>query len=108
MLATIDRNKFNYKNKIGEFKYIDIKDLVNNIKDNTISEIHDKKDLNTLNEIKNAEIIKYKRRTSKQKEILNLLDTVLTDKTLKSKMEKKRKRKMKKVKEKEKEKENKK
>ena len=88
MLATIDRNKFNYKNKIGEFKYIDIKDLVNNIKDNTISEIHAKKDLNTLNEINNAEIIKYKRCTSKQKKLLNLfndlLDTILTDKTLKS------------------------
>ena len=92
MLATIDRNKFNYKNKIGEFKYIDIKDLVNNIKDNTISEIHAKKDLNTLNEINNAEIIKYKRRTSKQKKLLNLfndlLDTILTDKTLKSKSQK--------------------
>ena len=108
MLAITDSNKFNYENKIGEFEYIDIKDLVNNIRNNIISEIDAKKDLNTLNEIKNAEIIKYKRRTSKQKEILNLLDTVLTDKTLKSKMEKKRKRKMKKVKEKEKEKENKK
>ena len=108
MLAITDSNKFNYENKIGEFEYIDIKDLVNNIRNNTISEIDAKKDLNTLNEIKNAEIIKYKRRTSKQKEILNLLDTVLTDKTLKSKMEKKRKRNMKKVKEKEKEKENKK
>ena len=66
--------------------------MVNNIKDNTISEIHDKKDLNTLNEIKNAEIIKYKRRTPKQKELLNLfndlLDTILTDKTLKSKSQK--------------------
>ena len=87
MLAIIDSNKFNYKNKIGEFKYIDIKDLVNNIRNNTISEIDAKKDLNTLNEIKNAEIIKYKRRTLKQKELLNLfndlLDTILTDKTLK-------------------------
>ena len=66
--------------------------MVNNIKDNTISEIHDKKDLNTLNEIKNAEIIKYKRRTSKQKKLLNLfndlLDRTLTDKTLKSKSQK--------------------
>ena len=35
----IDCNKFGRKNKIDEFKYIDIKDLVNNIKDNTISEI---------------------------------------------------------------------
>ena len=92
ILAIIGSNKFNYKNKIGEFKYIDIKDLVNNIRNNTISEIDAKKDLNTLNEIKNAEIIKYKRRTPKQKELLNLfndlLDTILTDKTLKSKSQK--------------------
>ena len=31
-LAITDSNKFNYKNKIGKFKYVDIKDLVNNIK----------------------------------------------------------------------------
>ena len=42
-LAIMDSNKFNYKNKIGEFKYIDIKDLVNNIRNNTISEIDVKK-----------------------------------------------------------------
>ena len=62
--------------------------MVNNIRNNTISEISAKKGLNTLNEIKNAEIIKYKRRTPKQKELLNLfndlLDTILTDKILKS------------------------
>ena len=57
ILAIIDSNRFNYKNEIGEFNYIDIKDLVNNITNNTISEIKAKKDLNTLNEIKNAEII---------------------------------------------------
>ena len=57
ILAIIDSNRFNYKNEIGEFKYIDIKDLVNNITNNTISEINAKKDLNTLNKIKNAEII---------------------------------------------------
>ena len=89
MFAIIDSNKFNYKNKIGEFKYIDIKD---NIRNNTISKIDATKDLNTLNKIKNADIIKYKRSTSKQKELLNLfnnlLDTVLTDKTLKSKSQK--------------------
>ena len=88
ILAIIDSNKFNYKNKIGEFKYIDIKDLVNNIRNNTISEISAKKGLNTLNEIKNAEIIKYKKRTPGHKELLNLfddlLDVILTDKTLKS------------------------
>ena len=52
MLAIIDSNKFNYKNKIGEFKYIDIKELVNNIRNNTISEIPAKKGLNILNKIK--------------------------------------------------------
>ena len=62
--------------------------MVNNIRNNTISEISAKKGLNKLNEIKNAGIIKYKKRTPKQKELLNLfndlLDTILTDKTLKS------------------------
>ena len=42
-LTIIGSNKFGHKNKIGEFKYIDIKDLVNNIKNNTISEIDAKK-----------------------------------------------------------------
>ena len=88
ILTIIDNNKFNYKNKIGEFKYIDIKDLVNNIRNNTISEIDAKKDLNALNEIKNVEIIKYKKRTPGHKKLLNLfnnlLNIILTDKTLKS------------------------
>ena len=60
--------------------------MVNNIRNNTISEIDAKKDLNTLNEIKNVEIIKYKKRTPKHKELLNLfndlLDTILIDKLL--------------------------
>ena len=51
-----------------------------------------KKGLNTLNEIKDAKIIKYKNRTPKQKELLNLCndlsDTILTDETLKSKYQK--------------------
>ena len=42
-LAIIDSSKFNYTNKIGEFKYIDIRELVNNIRTNTISEIDAKK-----------------------------------------------------------------
>ena len=62
--------------------------MVNNIRNNTISEISAKKGLNKLNEIKNAGIIKYKKRTPKQKELLNLfndlLDVILTDKTLMS------------------------
>ena len=86
ILAIIDSNKFNYRNKIGEFKYIDIRDLVNNIRNNTISEIDAKKGLKTLNKMKNAEIIKHKRHTPKHKELLNLfndlLDIILTDKTL--------------------------
>ena len=39
VLAIADSNKFNNKNKIGEFKYNDIKDLVNNINKNTNREI---------------------------------------------------------------------
>ena len=62
--------------------------MVNNIKNNTISEIDAKKDLNALNEIKNVEIIKYKKRTPGHKKLLNLFDDlsdiILTDKTLKS------------------------
>ena len=88
ILAIIDSNKFNYKNKIGEFKYTDIKDLVDNIKNNTISEIDAKKLLNALNEIKKAEIIKYKKRTPGHKKLLNLfnklLNIILTVKTSES------------------------
>ena len=39
ILAVVDSNKFNHKNRIGEFKYNDIKDLVSNINKNAISEI---------------------------------------------------------------------
>ena len=104
ILAIIDSNKFNYRNKIGEFKYTDIRGFVNNTRNNTISKIDAKKDLNTLNKIKNAEIIKHKS-TSKHKELLNLFndlsDTILTDKTLMSSKDKNQKEK-----EKEKEREN--
>ena len=59
--------------------------MVNNIKNNTISEIDAKKYLNKLNEIKNVEIIKYKKRTPGHKKLLNLfnklLNIILTDKT---------------------------
>ena len=43
ILATVDSNKFNHKNKIGKLKYNDINDVVNSIKNNTISEIVAKK-----------------------------------------------------------------
>ena len=38
ILTTIDSNNFNHKNKIGKIKFNDINDLINNIKNNTISE----------------------------------------------------------------------
>ena len=87
ILTITDSNKFGHKNKIGELKYIDIKDLINNIKNNIISEIDVKKRLNILNKIKIAEI-KHRRLVPGQKELLNLfndlLDIILTDKTLMS------------------------
>ena len=39
-------------NKIGEVRYTEIKDFANKIRNNTISGISAKKDLNTLNELK--------------------------------------------------------
>ena len=81
ILTITDSNKFGQKNKIGDFKYIGIKDLVNNIKNNTISETDAKKRLNTLNKKKKKSEIKYKRLISGQKEIS---DIILTDKTLMS------------------------
>ena len=61
--------------------------MVNNIKDNTISELDAKKRLNTLTIIQNSEI-KHRRLIPGQKELLNLFDDlsniILTDKTLKS------------------------
>ena len=51
--------------------------MVNNIENNTISEIDAKKDLKRLFKIKKAELKKYKIRTSTQKELLNLFDDLL-------------------------------
>ena len=79
--------------------------MVNNIKNNTVSEIEAKKDLNALNKLKNVEIIKNKKRTPEHKKLLhlfnNLLNIILTDKTSESqeneneKVENKKKRKWK-------------
>ena len=55
ILATIDNNNFNHKNKIGKLKFNDINDLINSIKGNTISEADTKKKINELNEIKKVE-----------------------------------------------------
>ena len=60
--------------------------MVNNIKDNTISEIDIKKRLSTLNIIKNSEI-EHKRLIPGKKELLNLfkkLKIILNGKTLES------------------------
>ena len=51
--------------------------MINNIKNNTISEIDAKKDVKRLFKIKNAEIKKYKIRTSSQKDLLNLFHVLL-------------------------------
>ena len=88
ILAIIDSNEFSYGNKIGEFKYANNKDLVDNIKNNAISEIDASKDLNKLKEIRNVEKIEYKKRTPRQKKLLNLFNDlsniILADKTLES------------------------
>ena len=72
----VKSDKFNPKTKIGKFKYTDIESMVDNINKNTISETHARKKLNALNELKNA-VIKNKRRSSNQKELLKLFDYLL-------------------------------
>ena len=54
ILTTIDSNYFNHKNKIDKFKFNEINDLINNIKNNTISEANAKKKINELNKIKKS------------------------------------------------------
>ena len=76
ILTTIDSNKFNHKNKIGKLKFNDINNLINNIKNNTISEADAKQKLNALDKIKKADI-KNKRLISSQKKLLNLFDDLL-------------------------------
>ena len=65
--------------------------MFNNIRNNTISEIDTKNYLNALDEIKNVEIIKYKKRTPGHKKLLNwfndLSGIILADETLGSKSE---------------------
>ena len=55
ILTTIDRKIFNYKNKVGKLKFSDIINLINNIKNNTISESLAKQKLDALNEIRKVE-----------------------------------------------------
>ena len=51
--------------------------MVNNIKNNTISEIDAKKDLKRLFKIKNVELKKYKIRTPTQKDLISLFEVLL-------------------------------
>ena len=52
ILTTIDSNNFNHKNKIDKLKFNDITSLINNIKNNAISEADAKKRINELKEIR--------------------------------------------------------
>ena len=52
ILTGIDSNGFNHKNEIGNLKFKDISNLVNDIRNNTISETLAKQKLNSLNKIK--------------------------------------------------------
>ena len=52
ILTTIDNNNFNDKNRIGKLKFNDISNLINNIRNNTISEVDTENEINELNEIK--------------------------------------------------------
>ena len=70
ILATIDSDNFNHKNKIAKFKFNDINDLINNIKNYTISEAKAKKIINELNKIKKVET-KGKRLINSQKTLLS-------------------------------------
>ena len=49
ILATVNSDKFSHKNKIGRLRYNDIKNLVDGINKNTISEIYTKENINALN-----------------------------------------------------------
>ena len=72
----VNSNKFNHKTKIGKLKYIDIKNMVDNINKNTISVKLPRKNLNALNELKNAKI-KNKCLSSNQTDILKLFEDLL-------------------------------
>ena len=76
ILATVKINNFNHKNKIGTLKFNDINDLINNIKNNTISEALATQKLNALNGIKKPET-KNKHLINGQKILLNLFDDLV-------------------------------
>ena len=77
ILATIDNNNFNHKNKIGKLKFNNINDLIDSIKGNNISEADNKKKINELNEIKKVET-NNKRLIESQKTLLSFFDDLKT------------------------------
>ena len=82
ILYNVDSNKFNHKNKIGKFRYTDIRDTINNIKNNIISETLGRNKLNAFSKIKKA-AIKNNHLISSQKELSkffnDFFDTILTE-----------------------------
>ena len=76
ILTAIDSNGFNHKNKIGNLKFHDISNLVNDIKNNTISDALAKQKLNVLNQIKKGRN-KNKRVINGQKILLKLFDDLV-------------------------------
>ena len=54
IFTAIDSNGFNHKSKIDKLRFNDINNLINDIKDNTISEALAKQKQNALNEIKKS------------------------------------------------------
>ena len=55
MLTSIDSSNFNHISKIGDFKFNDINNFINNIKNNAISGTDTKKKINELNKMENSE-----------------------------------------------------
>ena len=76
ILTTIDSNKFNHKNKVDKLKLNDINNLINNIKNNTISKALAKQKLDALNEIRKIET-KNKRLINGEKILLSLFDDLV-------------------------------
>ena len=55
ILTTIDSNNFTHQNKVGKLKFNDINNLINNNKNNAISEALAKQKPDALNEIRKVE-----------------------------------------------------
>ena len=76
ILNNMDRNGFNHNNKVGKLRFNYINNLINDIKNNTISEALAKQKPNAPNEMKKAET-KNKCFINGRKILLNLFDDLL-------------------------------